>query len=123
MEFNAISESTYRAPLMYQSAGDIESSIPSLGIRKCAISGARPLTANSAQNNVSEGHQDIRLSVMCGHTGVDKFYSRKPITFTSTGELVRSRWYRNKVEKSTGCRSTEHERTAKETHEMVLLWH
>lgn len=107
---------------MYQSAGATDFSMPSLAIRKCAISGARPLTATSAQDSVNEGHQDIRLSVMCSHTCIDKFYSRKPITLALAGELLSSGWYRDMVNKGTGCCSTEHEGTAKKTHKMVLLW-
>lgn len=108
---------------MYQSAGATESSIPSLGIRKCAISGARPLTAISAQSNVNDGHQNIRFSVVCSHTGIDKFHSRKPITFALVGEFVSSRRYRDMVNQGTRRRGTEHEGTTKETNEMVLLGH
>lgn len=71
--------------------------------------------------NTTEAHQNIRLGVMCGHTGVNELHSSKPITFALVRELVRLRWNRDIVNKGTGRRGTEHKRTTEEAHEMILL--
>jgi len=72
---------TYRAPLIYQSSGRlVTSSMPSVGILKCTISGASFL--QQSQNMASKHVYHLRCCIMRSDASSNEFPSRSPISLT-----------------------------------------
>jgi|SRR6266851_5914618 len=87
---------------MYQSPGMFR--IPprlSLGILKCAISGASPLCGHIATFNELKSEdrmfRDVRLCLVHGHARVNELDASRPITATEVRELLRPRRHTHAV--------------------------
>lgn len=65
---------------------------------------------------------NVRCSIMCIHTRLDKFHTRLPIALALLRELFRSRGHGDGLFQCASACGAQHEGTAKEADEVVLLW-